>query len=221
MNGLLKKNGHSQRNYGIILAMRKLSSKALQTLINRYLQLDPKLKVNLQPLAGKHLLLEVTDLGLVIYLFFQIDRIEIQTSTLENTADLTVSGRLLALWRLFQSRSTTLSPHLREVKIIGDLHLAQAVQIFFHSIDIDWEEQLSQITGDIVAHQFFRGLRHLNQWQLAARDRFKYNLTEYLQEEVRYVPFPQEIATFTHNVDILRNDVERLAARIEQLYEFH
>lgn len=192
---------------------------ALEKLINHYLALDPKLQTRLHPLTNKQLFLEITDLGATFYIAFQSDRINIATQpSTKQEPDLIVRGRTIALWRLFQSNSNTFQLHLRDVKIIGDLHLAQDIKLFFHSIDIDWEEQLSHFTGDIFAHQFFRGLTALGQWQRKVRENFKLNLTEYLQEEARYFPLPEEVETFMQEIDTLRDDTERLAAKIERLY---
>ena len=188
----------------------------LEKLINRCLRLDPHLQTHLHPLLDKHLLLEITDLGATFYISFQTGGIKITTQPSEKAADLLVRGRTLALWRLFQSHQHSL--HLQDVKVIGDLHLAQSIKHFFQSINIDWEEQLSHFTGDVIAHQFFRGIGRLKQWQHEVRENFKLNLTEYLHEEARYFPLPEEVDSFMQEVDTLRDDVERLEAKIERAY---
>lgn len=190
------------------------------TLINQYLKLDPKLSTRLHTLANKQLLIELTDIGATFYIFFQTDSINITTHpSSEQPPDLIVRGSILALWRLFQSDQNTFQLNLRDVKIIGDLQLAQAIKLFFHSIEIDWEEQLSRFTGDIIAHQFCRGLTHLRQWQHQAKENFRLNLSEYLHEEARYFPLVEEVKTFMQAVDKLRDDTERLEAKLERLYQ--
>lgn len=191
--------------------------KTLEKLINTYLTLDPQLQTHLQPLVKKQLLLEITDIRSIFYIIFEHDKITIAIQLPEQEPDLIVQGNVLALWRLFQSNSNTFQLHLRDVKIIGDLHLAQSIQLFFQSINIDWEEQLSHLTGDIIAHQFFRGITALGKWQQEIRQNFKLNLTEYLYHEVCYFPLPEEIKTFMDDVDTLRDDIERLGVRIERL----
>ena len=43
------------------------------------------------------------------------------------------------------------------------------------------------------------------------------NIREYLQEESRELPSRYEVERFTADVNALRDDVERLAARVQRL----
>lgn len=45
------------------------------------------------------------------------------------------------------------------------------------------------------------------------------NIREYLQEESRDVPSRYEVERFSKGVNVLRDDVDRLAARIDQLLD--
>lgn len=196
--------------------VRRLSIDALQTLINRYLALDPSCQQKLQPLIGKQFLLEVTDINAEYYISFQ-EGIVISNVSTGDEVDLVIRGATFSLWKLFQSTPETFSAHLQSVRVVGDLNLAQSIKVFFNSIDIDWEEQLSRLTGDVFAHQFFRGVKALRAWRQEALKGFKLNLKEYLQEEARYFPTSEELAIFLQEVDVLRDDIERLEAKIERL----
>ena len=45
------------------------------------------------------------------------------------------------------------------------------------------------------------------------------NIREYLQEEAREVPSRSEVESFGDDVNTLRDDVERLAAKVQRLKE--
>ena len=45
------------------------------------------------------------------------------------------------------------------VRIDGDTSIAHRFSDALGGLDIDWEEQLSQLTGDIAAHEIGRGVR--------------------------------------------------------------
>ena len=61
------------------------------------------------------------------------------------------------------------------------------------------------------------GLRALADWGRKSSDTLTQDLKEYLQEEGRLVPTAYEVQGFLDRVDTLRDDVERLAARVERL----
>ncbi|MCB1903235.1 MAG: sterol-binding protein, partial [Gammaproteobacteria bacterium] len=85
------------------------------------------------------------------------------------------------------------------------------------AMDIDWEEQLSHFTGDLLAHKTGNLLRTVRNWGTSSSTSLKLDLKEYLQEELRLLPGRLEVETFLGNVDVLRDDVERLQARLIQL----
>jgi ubiquinone biosynthesis protein UbiJ len=104
-----------------------------------------------------------------------------------------------------------------EIDIQGDMELGRAFQGLLRSIDVDWEEQLSRITGDVVAHQFGRSLRRSLAWGQKAADTLVMNISEYLQQESRDLPPRPVVEQFMGAVDTLRADTDRLEARIGRL----
>jgi ubiquinone biosynthesis protein UbiJ len=103
------------------------------------------------------------------------------------------------------------------VRVEGDTALAQHFGTILADLDIDWEEQLSKLTGNIVAHEVGRVARTAAGYADRMRATLEQNLREYLQEEARVLPTRFEIREFLDAVDVLRDDVERLGARIERL----
>jgi ubiquinone biosynthesis protein UbiJ len=83
--------------------------------------------------------------------------------------------------------------------------------------NIDWEEPLSKLFGDSVAHEVGRGVRGLVSWARVASETFSSDLGEYLREERRLTPTQLEVDDFTAHVDRVRDDVERLELRIARL----
>ena len=81
----------------------------------------------------------------------------------------------------------------------------------------DLEEELSRVIGDVAAHQvadFARGIRN---WARGACSTMGGNIREYLQEESRELPTRFEVDRFSQQVGELRDDVERVAARLKRL----
>ena len=81
----------------------------------------------------------------------------------------------------------------------------------------DVEEELSGIVGDVAAHRLGDLARGLGQWGRDARATMGSNIKEYLQEESRDVPSRYEADRFATNVSTLRDDVDRIEARLNRL----
>ena len=126
-------------------------------------------------------------------------------------------GSPMALLRMNGRREGSSQLFSGEVSITGDTELAHRIAKILATFEIDWEEQLSRLTGDILAHQAGDLVRQAGAW---GRDRFKtltLNGGEYLQEESQLLPTRIEIEEFLTGVDTLRDDTERLQARIVRL----
>ncbi len=104
-----------------------------------------------------------------------------------------------------------------EMKIHGDVGLAQDFQQLLMDLDIDWEEQLSRWTGDMAARQIGRLFRTLYGYFGEVRQTALMNISEYLLYEREVVPAQEEVNSFIEAVGALRNDSERLMQRVERL----
>jgi len=81
----------------------------------------------------------------------------------------------------------------------------------------DIEEDLSLSVGDVPAHQLGRFARAALGWTRKAASTTVRNAAEYLAHERRDLVPRSEAEQFLQGVDTLREDVDRLAARIDLL----
>ena len=84
-------------------------------------------------------------------------------------------------------------------------------------IDIDWEEQLSRLSGDVLAHRLGTMVRGALDWGRRAKQSLERDVAEYLREETGLNPRQDEVESFVAGVDVLREAVDRLEARLERL----
>ena len=105
----------------------------------------------------------------------------------------------------------------KRIEIEGSAGLAGAVDYLFRHLSWDFEEDLSRVFGDIVAHRLASGGKALAAWQRDAASRLAESLAEYWTEEQPLLARPADVASFSRDVDTLRDDVARLEKRIEQL----
>jgi len=107
------------------------------------------------------------------------------------------------------------------LELTGDPHLADDFQKMLAYARPDIEEELSGVVGDVVAHRLGDFARGLGTWSRNARSTMGANIREYLQEESREVPSRYEVGRFADKVSTLRDDVDRLEARMNHLQGKH
>ena len=196
----------------------------LETALNHYLRLDPDILPKVAALSGKVIAIEllfvpgervINGLNPTLYLLPGTDGIQ----TLDDYAaapDVLIRGTPLALARL-AAQGGTKGAMDAGVEVQGDVHIGKSFQALLSAIDIDWEEQLSRWTGDIIAHQFGNTLRGAMAWGRQAVATLFSNTAEYLQEESRSLPPSRAVEGFKDDVDDLRSATDRLEARIRRL----
>lgn len=188
----------------------------LETAINRLLTLDPASQTRSEHLAGKRVKIQLREWPTPVWLLFSPGRVDC-LGEYEGEPDASLSLSLAA-WPLLKDPGQ-LTRYIREEKldISGDPGLINAVAVLFGQLDIDWEEQLSHYTGDVLAHGLCRGLRQLHQGANRQLALLRQDLAEYVTEEARLAPGPLEVAAFCDDVDALRRRFEQTQLRVERL----
>ena len=187
----------------------------LEIALNRYLALDPETMSRLVVLTGKVIGVELRGLGITLYMAPHSGGIQLMRDY-DGAADAVISGTPLSLARVGIGEERGLV-FAGEVEIRGDVTVGQRFEAVLREIDIDWEEQLSNLVGDVAAHQVGNLLRDTLSWGAKSMKTLGRDITEYLQEESRHLPQRDEVENFLAAVDVLRNDVERLDARVRRL----
>ena len=188
----------------------------LEQAINRYLQLDPEGAAGFEPLAGRIIAVEVAGFGTRITVIPGAQRLQL-FGAYAAEPDCLIRGTPLGLTRMGLAERKETQLVSGEVTIEGDTALANAFSAAFARLDVDWEEQLARVIGDPFARQVGNQVRDAERWGRRTADSMIANLSEYLQEERRLVPTRYEVEAFLAQVDTFRDDVERIAARLERL----
>lgn len=184
--------------------------------LNNYLALDPEAPEKLKAFDGKLICIDIRGLDKSVYLSINGSKISVVKSH-EAEPDATISGSPAALFKLGVHRDTAPLFFAGEVEIRGDTHLGRQFKSLLADMEIDWEEHLSSFIGDIAAHRIAGLFNDLRTWSKTAADNFADDMGEYLQEESRDVVSEAEMGMFYQQVDRLREDTERLEARINRL----
>lgn len=187
----------------------------LEQAINAALALDPKTLERLGRLQGRVIAIELRGTGIRLLLQPEQNGLRLM-GHYDGTVDTTLRGAPFALLRMSTGR-TGEGLFKGGVEIEGDVELGQQIQRVFEKLDIDWEEHLSRLTGDIIAHQVGNTVRNLLNWGERSAEHLAQDTADYLQEEAEILPLPWEVEEFLERVDALRSDVDRLEARVKRL----
>jgi len=188
----------------------------LESAINRYLRLDPESGKRLAGLAGRCINIHLEGLNADLYIHPDEHGLQLKDS-IEGEADTTLRGTPLALAQLGLGSNTEKSLFSGDVVISGDVETGQTFKAILDELDIDWEEQVSHLTGDIVAHQLGNLARRGRHALRHGLNTLEQDIGEYLQEELRVLPTRIETENFSNDVTRVSMDVERLEARVKRL----
>ena len=166
-------------------------------------------------LDGRTVAVRVHDTALAMYFCFDDGVVSLASDFVEEP-DVLISGSLITLARLAGPNGEEVL-HEGGVELTGNAGAARAFQDLLGHAKPDIEEELSAFVGDVAAHRLGEIARGVGRWARGARSTMRDNIREYLQEEARDVPSRYEVERFTGRVDTLRDDVERLEARLRRL----
>jgi len=186
---------------------------AAETALNKALSLDPVTRDRLAALAGRVIGIHLTAPALTLYLLPDSHGVMLM-GRYEGQPDLLLTGSVASFAKLAAENNQGIPAG---IGITGDANLATTLQRITAGLDLDWEEQLSRLTGDRIAHQTGRLLRGGNDYLRQTANTAALDLEEFLKEEARLLPQRFEVDEWVSDVDRLRDDVARLEARLSRL----
>ena len=204
-------------------ALKPLAGRALQTALNRIIELDPDAQSALRALDGRRVQLALDAPALALQLTVREGRFEVGPILRDanDEPDLavrsTLAGLLSQLPFLKSQAVQANTARAGKLRIAGDAELARQLQRLAENFDPDWTKPFADIFGDVIGVQVANALRGALRFGRDSAGKFVRNSAEYLTEESRDVPAREELDAFHDDVDMLRDRVERLAAKVAAL----
>lgn len=198
----------------------QLFCEVLEQGLNKLLTLDPDSHIALQKLKGKRLIIALQELPFEILVVGsqQVDVLCLSSDDDEERVMEAADCYLkTSLWSLPELKDTSqLTQLIKQDKLVldGDIQVAQAFSQLFLKLNIDWEEQLAKMTGDVLAHEVFRfGARLASKAQ-----QFRQSLESMLGEaavEEKHIAAPATLVQgFTYQVSELEQRAVQLENRL-------
>lgn len=191
-----------------------LLAQALETVINQTLKLEADLDKLIQPLIGHSLAIEMTDWCFKILLIGQPQGFNVYINS-QNQAEVTLCGDLLALLSLVQTDQPQAILSGQTIDIQGDTAVLQAFSLFAKQVNLDWQQALSAIIGDIPAHLLSWPLKQAQQYLRHNQQCHYQDWRDYFQQECRLLPCREEMEDFFDDIQQLQQDLDRLALKIQ------
>ncbi len=184
--------------------------------LNHTLRDSPAAARLLAQLNGQALALHAEELGRTLYLVAHPAGLQVLMQA-DRPAQATLSGTLFGLSRLAAgSASGRLPPGVR---LSGEIEVAEQFQRLLALARPDFEALLARTLGDALAHSVGTGLQRIGRWVGRSLFSLGQDASEYLRYETDLLPDRFEVTAWVDEVDRLRDDVARLAARVERLQQ--
>ena len=201
-------------------SLKPVAGRALEAALNRALALDPDTRQALAGLDGRSVSLQLDSPALGLRIGVDGQSLTVGPLDAQQPADLAVHGsRLGALLGQLPMLAKRRSPgaDAGRINVAGDAELARRLQQLAAGFDPDWQQPFVAALGPVIGVQVARVLRNaLGHLRDGSRDVLGM-AAEFVTEESRDVLGRFELNAFHDDVDGLRDDVERLAARVARL----
>ena len=190
----------------------------LQETINLTLRLDPDTRARVAELEGRVIRLRAAgDSPFEIFVLPEESGLQLRAQC-DREPDVTLTGDMPAVFRMALRRFLPEVVAAGEVQVSGDIALGQRFQRLLEQVEVDWEEQLARVLGDVPAHQLGNVLRDFGTWTQQSLRTLHQDLGEYLQEESRLLPSRPRAGAFRQAVETLQRDLDGLEQRLARLH---
>ena len=122
----------------------------------------------------------------------------------EVSVDGKISGSASSLLGLLMNRGATRPLVHPDVQISGDSEFIQEIHQLFSAMEIDCQEPLSKLIGDIPTHSLSQLLEKLSAFTKDSARAIKANIDEYLHEESRMMPPLNQVEMFDQDLGSLK-----------------
>jgi ubiquinone biosynthesis protein UbiJ len=194
----------------------------LERALNREIAASTAAADVLAGLAGESFAIEVLGLRLRCVLRAVGERMLVEPGLVEGaatdarSASVTLRATPLDLLRLARAADVT-SLKGTSAELVGSPEVAERFAALLKLARPDLEDGLARWIGDVPAHGLVRVAQDAGGWLVRAATALRMNTAEFLQEESRALPAALEAQAFYADVERLRDDVERAAARLARL----
>ena len=137
----------------------------------------------------------------------------------DSSTDLKISGDCEQLLELVLNKEVAnfTGPN---ISVLGDAGLAQELYKTVLSLDVDWPSLLTPLIGHVVTNELHKNGESVIAWATQIKDTSHINFQDYVKEELKIFPHPEDLESFRDDIDLLRLRIDRVMARTDLLAEY-
>jgi len=193
-----------------------LIDRALSLTLARTLDESGRARVLLSLLEGRRIRVELKATPWSVTVACTGTQLRTLSGNAAASTDSSISGAPLSLLALMGDEPQAVIQR-GDVRIEGDAEVAQQFRELAALLRPDLEHSLSRLIGRSGAHVLTRGLRGAAQWTRTAARTALQNVAEYLAHERGDLVSRAEAEQFLRGVDDLREQLDRIEARLAVL----
>ena len=183
---------------------------------NHALEHDPQTVLRLQKLQGKSMALHIKKIEQSITLTPCPEGLEL-SRYISDDVDVTLTATVPAMLKISRDGMHDADLQPGELEISGDPIVGQRFAQIISELNIDWEGLLAEQIGDSPARVVTMAAEQTREFAEQSRARVHNRFIHFIKDELALTAEQQEVDDFLDNVDTLRADTERLAARIKRI----
>ncbi len=194
------------------------AGRVLEAALNRALSLDDETRIALKPLDGRRVALQLESPPLALQIRVEGEQLRVGPMNEADTPDLAVRSTFVGLISQLPFLRRDGAPPAGKLHVSGDADLARRLQRMAERFDPDWQQPFAAVFGDVLGVQIANAIAGAFKQARVATKNLAETSAEYVTEESRDVVGKEELNAFHDDVDALRDDVERMAARVTRLH---
>lgn len=190
--------------------------RALEAALNRAVALDDETQQRLKALNGRAIAIDFSGVGVAMRIAVENDRLQVGPAFAAD-ADLKLRASPASFLAMaFRHGESTALP-AGKVEISGDAELARRIEKLVRNFQPDIEEAFTRVFGDVIGYQIAQAFKRAFDWSRESAKNLLQDSADFLRDESRDLVAPAEMEQFLDEVDTLRDDTDRLEARIARV----
>lgn len=195
--------------------LRTAAVASLERLINFALRYDPGTHQALARMHGLVFELQCREPSFSLFLHIE-DPIRL-TEIYEGSVTTRIEGTLKDFAALAVADDPASALINSDISVHGKSGPLIELQGILKQLDVDWEEPLAEIVGDVAAHQIGLGARKTAHIAKGLPEKLQQKVKNHLIKEAQLLPSRDEVDAWMSDVAKLNIDIERLRAHVIQV----